>query len=446
MSRVVEINKNSILVLVLIIACPVLWLFLAKNGNLGVFESIALDAGQNQLVGYQSSFGKSLGFLGTTGLTFFFTLPVFFISVLNRRGRVIVGLVTAALFLLYAVSVSELELRTGLVFPLLVPLGSALSAAAIIFLFRLNQEEKKRRRLQALFASYLSPELVQKLLESDKNPQIGGSEVRISILFSDIENFSSIAHELRPDQLVEFMSIYLNAMAEVLQANNATLDKFVGDGIVAMFGMPVELPNHAAMACEAALQMQERCAALREEFQASGSWPAGASCLRNRIGVHTGMAVVGNLGSVNRFNYTMIGESVNVASRCEAIAKKYGIYTLVTLETLQDACKELPNLQYRKIDRVNFRGRYEPVELYELWDSSIDHKKAEDCKVVYEAAFEAYTKGDFVEALKGFQRAESLEPLLTSSARTPSSVLAVRCQKFLKIGAPPNWSGVHFIS
>ena len=135
------------------------------------------------------------------------------------------------------------------------------------------------------------------------------------MLFSDIENFAGIAQELPTDKTVKLMGIYLTSLSEVLRENEATLDKFVGDGIVAMFGMPVVLPNHAAMACQAALRMQERCATLRREWQASGEWPASVSCLHNRIGVHTGQAVVGNFGSAQRFNYTMIGDSVNLASR-----------------------------------------------------------------------------------------------------------------------------------
>ncbi len=455
--RNIKVMRLNLIILTLIMLSVAGWLCLANSGLLGNLEQNALQAGKPEPTEAaalsQAEKGalieatnavKSLGLVGTSVLTLLFSLPVYGLSVYNRRGRALLGLVSAFCLLLYAVMVPQLEQKMGLALPLFAPIGSALTATAVIFLFRLNQEEKKRRRLQNIFSSYLSPELVDRLLESDHNPQNGGTEVCISMLFSDVENFAGIAQELPPDQLVELMGIYLTAMSEVLRANQATLDKFVGDGIVAMFGMPVVLPNHAAMACQAALRMQERCAALRREWQASGEWPASVSCLHNRIGVHTGQAVVGNFGSAQRFNYTMIGDSVNLASRCEAIAKEYGVYTLVSGETLEAACKDLPDLRYRKIDDVVFRGRYTSFALYELWDGSVDAKDSLACKAAYEPALDAYQKGDFPAAIKGFELAESREPLRLSTAHTPSSVLLARSRKYLEEGAPPGWNGAHY--
>ncbi len=455
--RNIKVMRLNLIILTLIVLSVIGWICLASSGLLGNLEQNAMQANNAQVT---ASFSQgqvekgesvetidavgSLGLLGTSVLTLLFTLPVFGLSVYNRRGRALLGLVSAFCLLLYAVMVPQMEQKMGLALPLFAPIGSALTATAVVFLFRLNQEEKKRRRLQNIFSSYLSPELVNRLLESDHNPQNGGTEVCISMLFSDIENFAGIAQELPPDQLVKLMGIYLTCMSEVLRENEATLDKFVGDGIVAMFGMPVVLPNHAAMACQAALRMQERCATLRREWQASGEWPASVSCLHNRIGVHTGQAVVGNFGSAQRFNYTMIGDSVNLASRCEAIAKEYGVYTLVSGETLEAACKDLPDLRYRKIDDVVFRGRYTSFALYELWDDSIHAEDALACKAAYEPALEAYQKGDFPAAIKGFQLAESHEPLRSGTAHTPSSVLLARSREYLEDGAPPGWKGAHY--
>lgn len=439
----------------LLLASTATWLFLAKSGVLGNLEQNALSLSKNDpATGFfadvtgtplaqQTSRGPSLGIWGAAGLTCLFTLPIYGLSVLKRRGRILLGLSIGALLLLYALLVSWVETQTGLALPLFIPIGSVLTATALIFLFRLNQEEKKRRRLQSIFGAYLSPDLVDQLLESDHDPQSGGSEVCISILFSDIENFAGIAQELQPDRLVALMGIYLNAMTEVLHSNKATLDKFVGDGIVAMFGMPILMPNHPAMACRAALRMQERCAALRKEWQASEEWPASVSCLHNRIGVHTGLAVVGNLGSEKRFNYTMIGDSVNLASRCEAIAKEYGVYTLVSGETFEAARGELPDLLYRKIDDVIFKGRYEPLALYELWDGSIDPTEARACKEAYESALVAYQNGDFSRAIEGFRIAESHEPLRSSTAQNPSSILLARAKEYSEQGTPPGWKGAY---
>ncbi len=439
----------------MLLACTATWLFLANSGVLGSLEQNALITSKNDSTAryFADSAGaplaqkpirdKPLGIWGAAAIACLFTLPIYGLSVLKRRGRIMLGLAIGMLLLLYVLLVSWVEARMGLVLPLFIPIGSVLTATALIFLFRLNQEEKKRRRLQSIFGAYLSPDLVDELLENDLDPQSGGSEVCISILFSDIENFAGIAQELSPDRLVTLMGVYLNAMTEVLHFNKATLDKFVGDGIVAMFGMPVLLPNHPAMACRAALRIQERCAALRRELQASGEWPASVSCLHNRVGVHTGLAVVGNLGSEKRFNYTMIGDSVNLASRCEAIAKQYGVYTLVSGETFEAAHGELPNLLYRKIDDVIFKGRYEPLSLYELWDGSIDATEAQACKEAYESALEAYQNEDFLKAVEGFRIAESHEPMRSSTAQNPSSILLARAQEYLEHGTPPGWKGAY---
>lgn len=456
-NRNIKVIRPNLLILALIVLSVAGWVCLANIGLLGDLEYNALQANKAQATETSSlgQVGKSelvetinasrgVGLLSTSILALLFTLPVFGFSFYNRRGCAWLGFVSAFCLLLYAVMVPQVEHKMGLALPLFAPIGSALTATAVVLLFRLNQEEKKNRRLQNIFSSYLSPELVNRLLESEHNPQNEGTEVCISMLFSDIENFAGIAHDLPPDQLVKLMGIYLNTMSETLRANGATLDKFVGDGIIAMFGMPVVLPKHAAMACQAALRMQERCAALRREWQASGLWPASVSSLHNRIGVHTGQALVGNFGSAELFNYTMIGDSVNLASRCEAMAKEYGVYTLVSGETLQAACKDLPDLRYRKIDDVVFRGRYIPFALYELWDESMHAEGALACKAAYETALEAYQKGDFPAAIKGFQLAESHEPLRLSIAHTPSSVLLARSRKYLEDGVPPGWKGAHY--
>ncbi|CAI8271312.1 MAG: Adenylate cyclase 1 [Opitutia bacterium UBA7350] len=440
--------QANLLILVLILVSALAWGFLARSGLLGGLEQGAVERNPEftlptLAVTRTMEGSSSLGFGGTLLISLLLTLPVFGLSVYRRRGRIILGLAIGVSLLLYAIIIPNLEAQMNLALPLFVPIGSVLSATAILFLFRLNKEERARRRIQAIFSSYLSPELVDRMLASKQKPQNGGTEVCISILFSDIENFAGIAQELQPDQLVQLMGIYLNAMSEVLHANDATLDKFVGDGIVAMFGMPVVLPNHAAMACRAALQMQERCASLRKSWQASGKWPASVSCLHQRIGIHTGLAVVGNLGSKDRFNYTMIGDSVNLAARCEAIAKQYGVYTMISAETLEAALNDFPKIRYRKIDDVIFKGRYTAIALYELWDESVDVAVALSCKQTYEPALSAYQKGDFAAAIAGFQVALSHEPFRSLTAQSPSAILLTRAQKYLKEGPPSGWKGAY---
>jgi adenylate cyclase len=237
------------------------------------------------------------------------------------------------------------------------------------------------------------------------------------------------------------MNEYLGAMTEVFQSQAGTLDKYVGDAIVTMFGMPLPVKDHALRACLSALEMQERHAVLREKWAQSGEWPESVLNMRTRIGLNTGYAVIGNMGSEMRFNYTMMGDSVNLAARCESGGKSYGVYTMITETTLQAALAYGAELNYRKLDCVVVKGRHQPVELYELWESSIDHEATATCKEAYEAALAHYFEGDWAIALAAFEASEMLEPSIAFAPTTPSAVLAARCRQFIAEGGPENWDG-----
>ena len=152
------------------------------------------------------------------------------------------------------------------------------------------------------------------------------------------------------------------------------------------------------------------------------------------------------MGSEVRFNYTMMGDSVNLAARCESVSKSYGVYTTVTETTLHAALAYGAKLNYRKLDCVVVKGRHEPVELYELWDSSIDEEATTTCKVAYEAALAHYFKGDWRVALAAFETSEMLEPSITFAPTTPSAVLAARCRQFIAEGDPKNWDGAFILT
>ena len=331
----------------------------------------------------------------------------------------------------------------GLVLPFVAPLGAGFTAFMCVTLLRLGAEEWQRRRIKSLFRAYVSPELVNQMIDADRDPELGGTEAEITALFSDVEGFSALSEKMPPDQLVSLMNEYLGAMTEVLHLEGGTLDKYIGDAIVTMFGMPLPVSDHAARACHAALRMQERHAQLRERWASSTRWPDEVVRMRTRIGLNTGPAVIGNMGSEVRFNYTMMGDNVNLAARCESGAKSYGVYTMVTATTLNEALKTLPDLFYRKLDRIVVKGRSTPVEIYELWDQTVDHERAAACKLAYEQALEMYFAGDWVAALERFRQAESHEPLAAVGSTSPSAVLAGRCQQFIRDGGPSDWCGVY---
>jgi len=333
--------------------------------------------------------------------------------------------------------------RWNCILPVVAPVGATLSAALSVVLLKLGSEEWQRRRIKALFGAYLSPKLVDEMVESKQDPKLGGTEAEITALFSDVEGFSALSEELSPDRLVSLMNEYLGAMTEVFQTHSGTLDKYIGDAIVTMFGMPVPVADHAARACLSAVEMQERHAALREQWAQSGQWPESVRQMRTRIGLNTGFAVIGNMGSEMRFNYTMMGDAVNLAARCESGAKAYGVYTMVTENTLRAALADGAALDYRKLDRIVVKGRSQPVEIFELWEPSAWNDRAGTCKGLYESSLEHYFGGRWPEALAGFEEAAAHEPGREFAPTTPSIVLAGRCRGFIKDGDPEEWDGAY---
>jgi len=331
----------------------------------------------------------------------------------------------------------------GLILPIVAPMGSCLTAALAVVIFKLGTEERQRRRIKTLFGSYVSPSLVEEMVESQRDPELGGAEVTITALFSDVEGFSALSEELSPSELVALMNEYLGAMTETFHKERGTLDKYIGDAIVTMFGMPYPVEDHAARACRSAMRMQERHAELREQWAREGKWPERVLKMRTRIGINTGEAVIGNMGSHMRFNYTMMGDSVNLAARCESGAKSYGVYTMMTADTLRAAERSGEKLSCRKLDRIIVKGKSRPVEIYELWDGTIDPVRANKCRQFYEEALEQYFAGEWSAALSGFESCRDWEPARAYAPTTPSDQMAARCRKFLQNGAPENWDGVY---
>jgi adenylate cyclase len=294
-----------------------------------------------------------------------------------------------------------------------------------------------------MFSAYVSPGLVDQMLDAAHDPELGGTRVEVSALFSDIEGFSRIAEELSPERLVTLMNDYLGAMTETFQAHGGTLDKYVGDAIVTMFGMPYPVEDHAAQACLSAMAMQAENALLRERLAATGDWPERVLRMRTRIGINSGEAVVGNMGSRLRFNYTMMGDSVNLAARCESVGKFYGVYTVISEATCVAARARLPDLLCRKLDRIVVQGRTRSVDIYELWDGVVPRGEIADCWARYEAALECYFAGDWQSALTGFEAAAELELRFDDGETTPSAVLAARCREFMNSGVPRDWDGAY---
>ncbi|WP_309397287.1 adenylate/guanylate cyclase domain-containing protein [Cerasicoccus maritimus] len=335
-----------------------------------------------------------------------------------------------------------------LVLPFIAPVASAITTTTAGAVYQLVVEEKQRGRIKGMFGAYLSPDLVNNMVESGEEPQLGGEEVEISAFFSDIQGFSTFSELLPADRLVTLMNEYLTAMTDILQEEFGTLDKYIGDAMVAMFNAPLHVENHALRACMAAARIQTRQNELRDKWAAEGDdWPEIVPKMQTRIGVNTGPAVVGNMGSESRFNYTMMGDTVNLAARSESGAKSYGLYIMVTGET-REACMAVSDeCVFRYLDKIRVKGRSQPAEMYELvcLKEDMDDETVR-CLEIYQKGIDRYLQQDFNGAIEFFEQSVELEPNRPEKNQeaptTPSDVLLARCLYYLEEPPGENWDGV----
>jgi class 3 adenylate cyclase len=211
--------------------------------------------------------------------------------------------------------------------------------------------DRERRRMALALSRYLDVHLARKLMESDRPPQLGGEVREVTIWFSDIAGFSTLAERMDARELVSRLNAHFAMIGQAIEAEGGIIDKYVGDAVVAIFGALVPLPNHAAAAMRAALTVQET---LRAEAGREGAFQI-------RIGLNTGSCVVGNVGSINRINYTAIGDAVNVAARLEAANKELGTSILASASTVRAAGK---GFVCRHLGPIHVKGRAEEVDVY----------------------------------------------------------------------------------
>lgn len=348
----------------------------------------------------------------------------------SKTSKVLAGLLVAGYvglaFLLFA--------KTEILIPVVAPVGAALSCTFVALVRQLTVEEQQRRRIKNLFGSYVSATVVEEMVEKNAAPRTGGEEVEITAFFSDIASFSPIAEKLPPKDLVDIMCQYLGDCTSAVIDQQGTLDKYVGDAIIAMFGAPLACKDHAAAACRAAIALQETQARLRARWAQEAKWPEGVTRMETRVGLHTGMAIVGNIGSELRFNYTMMGDTVNLAQRVEAAGSHYGAGILVSGETMIAASKADPELVFRHVDRVIVPGRVQPVDLHEVLGRGDGARKENEARIsVYEEARAIYVQGRWADAREVFLRAVAEEP--DPAEKNPASVMLARCDRM--VGRPP---------
>jgi adenylate cyclase len=297
--------------------------------------------------------------------------------------------------------------------------------------YRYFVETKQKRFIRDLFKVYLDPTVVNQLIESPEPPKLGGEKREITAFFSDIQDFTKISEALEADETTMLLNEFFTEMTDIILSHEGTLDKFVGDGIIALFGAPNVLENHAERACLASLRMQKRLKELRAKWKAEDR-PE----LKMRIGLCTGVAKVGNMGSEQRFNYTMMGDMVNTASRLEGVNKAYGIYTLISETTRKAAGNEIT---VREVDTVKVVGREKPVTVFELmgYNEHIDNSLKEII-AKFQQGLQAYRDQNWNQAIKFFKAVQAILP-----DDGPSRTMLARCHEY-KIEPPgESWNGAY---
>ena len=345
--------------------------------------------------------------------------------------------------------------QSHVIWPVTAPACAGLSTSFIGLAAMVVIEQKAKGRLKGMFGSYVSSDLVEQMVESGEEPSLGGEETAITAFFSDVQAFSSFSELLTPTGLVDLMNEYLTAMTNILQEERGTLDKYIGDAIVAMYGAPIPMNDHAYQAVRTAILMQQKQIELRKkwvpEVEKWGKCHGLVTQMQTRIGCNTGTATVGNMGALDRFNYTMMGDMVNLAARCESGAKAYGAYIMVTEETKLASEQTKDDIAFRYLDKIVVKGRSQPVAMFEPTGFMSElSQETQDCLDCFQRGINKYLIQDWDGALQLFAQAKELEPnkpgVTPGVKDNPSMILIDRCRVMQENPPGDDWDGVYVMT
>lgn len=353
------------------------------------------------------------GAAALAGVAIGFTLaPVVAVAAVVLSGILLWGLESLAL-------IRDLWLDTA------NPIIAVIAAAIIAYMVRYVIEERSRKRIQNAFGHYLAPTLVDRLADSENALQLGGEQRDVTIMFADLSGFTALSGILGPEALVETTNAYLKIIADEVDASGGYIDKFIGDAVMAIWGAPVADGNHPAHAVAAALKVADTIAQKRELAIAKGE-----HAFDIKVGINSGLAVVGNVGSEKRYNYTAVGEAVNIAARLEGLPGVYKCRVIVGPDTADRLDGVFP---LREIDAVTVKGKTAPLRIFEPFPAS-----APPPDPAYGDALALYRNRDFAAAASIWNR--------LSDTDGPASVMAARALVFADDPPPDNWNGVFVMS
>jgi adenylate cyclase len=321
--------------------------------------------------------------------------------------------------------------RKGQWFSFVIPAMALAANYAAITSVRMIREEREKRKIRKTFSQYLSPGVID-LIEKDPEKYIrtGGEMKELTVLFSDIRGFTTLSESLTPNELVLLLNEYFGQMTDVIFATDGTLDKYIGDAIMAFWGSPYPQADHAFRSCSCALQMVRSLAQLNAKWQAAGHPPISTG-----IGLNTGLVNVGNMGSARRLSWTVMGDNVNLASRLEGITKEYHVPLIISEATYRQVASQFV---CRELDKIRVKGKNQPVTIYELLDVVAEKSKYTELLAHFEQAMLAYRAQDWSVAAAGF--AAILDKFPDDG---PSRVFLGRALEFSKAAPEAEWDGVY---
>jgi adenylate cyclase len=304
----------------------------------------------------------------------------------------------------------------------------------VVTFYRYLTEEREKKKIKGAFQHYLSPDVMNQVLDDPEKLKLGGERRECSVFFSDVRGFTTISESLPPEKLVELMNDYLSPMTEIILRSGGVLDKYIGDAIMAFWGAPIERPDQADVAAQVVLQMMEKLEELRRTFPQKGFPPIDIGC-----GVNTGFMSVGNMGSSERFAYTVMGDAVNLSARLESITKEYGVRSIFSEYTIKKL-KNPHSYLLRDMDDIVVKGKKEPVKIFELIHPMI--LRSED--QVRDLIGEFHLARDYYKQQKWDNAKNHLSKcLMIRPSDEPSQLYLERIEEFQASPPGDDWNGIY---
>ncbi|MFQ5621130.1 MAG: CHASE2 domain-containing protein [Candidatus Nanoarchaeia archaeon] len=349
-------------------------------------------------------------------------------SLLVHRLKVLHSalIVIAALFVILFVAIRVFEY--GILLNIVYACGAILVTYIAGILYSYFSERKEKKKLRTTLHKYVSRAVVDEVMKNPDKLKLGGERREITIFFSDVRGFTTISEKLSPEKLVHLLNEYLSAMTDIILEHEGVVDKYIGDAIMAFWGAPLKQPNHAELAASTTLDMLKKLNILQKQWEREGFPVLNIGC-----GLNTGPAVIGNMGSYKRFDYTAMGDSINLGARLEGITKQYGVECIISKSTK----KQLKNFVVRELDCIIVKGKKEPIKIFELVCRKTElTDDLYEFIAHYETGLNYYITQKWDQAIDEFKKANKLKKDYASE------VFIERCKTFKKSPPPKDWNGV----